>query len=209
MSCLEFWNGAPELAQGDEPDLGHLAECRQCAAAFARQRRLFAGLRAFAAESQEVQAPERLEAALIAEFRNQRGRRGRGLNIAAWRTPALALALAAALVLGVGVWMLPKRTAAPAAHHRSQTRVELAMLDETAAQDATSDDGFIPLPNAQRLEPDDDVNVVRMELPRSSMMAVGYEVSEERASEPVQADVMLGPDGLARAVRFVDGAGSF
>jgi hypothetical protein len=36
------------------------------------------------------------------------------------------------------------------------------------------------------------------------MIALGLEVSPERASEMVEADVMLGPDGLARAVRFVD-----
>jgi hypothetical protein len=65
-------------------------------------------------------------------------------------------------------------------------------------------EGFIPLPNAQRLEPGDDFNVVRMELPRSAMTAVGYDVAAERAAELVEADVALGPDGLARAVRFVE-----
>ena len=39
------------------------------------------------------------------------------------------------------------------------------------------------------------------------MMQVGIEVSPERADETVRADVMVGSDGLARAVRFVD-AGS-
>ena len=36
------------------------------------------------------------------------------------------------------------------------------------------------------------------------MMAVGLTVNEERALERVQADVMLGADGLPRAVRFLD-----
>ena len=36
------------------------------------------------------------------------------------------------------------------------------------------------------------------------MIALGFEVSAERAAEPVQADVMLGADGTARAVRFLD-----
>jgi hypothetical protein len=48
------------------------------------------------------------------------------------------------------------------------------------------------------------VNVVRVEMPRSAMLALGLEVSPERASELVAADVMLGPDGLARAVKFLD-----
>jgi hypothetical protein len=29
-------------------------------------------------------------------------------------------------------------------------------------------------------------------------------VSDDRVAEPVEADVLLGPDGLARAVRFLD-----
>ena len=48
------------------------------------------------------------------------------------------------------------------------------------------------------------MNVVRVEVPRSAMEAVGIAVSPERAAERVQADVMMGSDGLARAVRFVD-----
>jgi hypothetical protein len=77
--------------------------------------------------------------------------------------------------------------------------VELAALtmEET-------DDGFIPLPNAPQIDPNDDVNVVRMELPRSAMLAVGLDVNPEQVSETVEAEVMLGSDGLARAVRFME-----
>jgi len=54
------------------------------------------------------------------------------------------------------------------------------------------------------MEPGEEVNLVRVELPRSSMIALGFTVSAERAAEPVEADVMLGLDGVARAVRFVN-----
>ena len=70
---------------------------------------------------------------------------------------------------------------------------------ETAAAD-----GFIALPNAAQLTPDEEVDMVRVELPRSSMIALGYPVRADQASENVEADVVLGADGLARAVRFVD-----
>jgi hypothetical protein len=60
------------------------------------------------------------------------------------------------------------------------------------------------LPNAARIEPNEDLNVVRVEVPRSAMIALGYAVSEDRASESVEAEVVLGPDGLARAVRFLE-----
>ena len=36
------------------------------------------------------------------------------------------------------------------------------------------------------------------------MIELGFAVSAERAAERVEAEVMLGPDGLARAVRFLD-----
>jgi hypothetical protein len=76
-------------------------------------------------------------------------------------------------------------------------------LDLDMAQ-SYADGDFIPLPSASGMEPGEEVNLVRVELPRSSMIALGFTVSAERAAEPVEADVMLGLDGVARAVRFVD-----
>ena len=78
--------------------------------------------------------------------------------------------------------------------------IELAML-----QPQTDSDGFVPLPNAAGLAADeDDVNLVRVEVPRSAMIALGFDVSADRAEELVEADVMLGSNGMARAVRFLD-----
>jgi len=54
------------------------------------------------------------------------------------------------------------------------------------------------------MDPNDDVNVVRLAVPRTAMLAVGLPVSPERASELVEADIMLGSDGMARAVRFLN-----
>jgi hypothetical protein len=65
-------------------------------------------------------------------------------------------------------------------------------------------EGFIPLPNSEAVQANEDMDVVHVEVPRSAMLAVGLEVSEDRAGEMVQADVMLGSDGVARAVRFLD-----
>jgi hypothetical protein len=105
----------------------------------------------------------------------------------------VVLALAFVVVRG-GHPVVPLSTASRGA--------ELALA---AADEPQSDyEGFIPLPNAARLADTEDVNVVRVEVPRSAMIALGLEVSPERASELVAADVMLGPDGLARAVRFLD-----
>jgi hypothetical protein len=45
---------------------------------------------------------------------------------------------------------------------------------------------------------------VRIEVPRSALVALGFEVSGEGSEEPVEADVMLDADGVARAVRVLN-----
>jgi hypothetical protein len=91
--------------------------------------------------------------------------------------------------------------------------VEVATLPPA---DADSDDdssvlgdGFVRLPNAPRIEPNEDFNVVRVEVPGSAMIAMGVPVSEDRAAETVLADVALGSDGTARAVRLIADGGTF
>jgi hypothetical protein len=48
-----------------------------------------------------------------------------------------------------------------------------------------------------------DAQMVRVELPRSAMASFGLPVNMDRADQRVKADVLLGADGLARAIRFV------
>jgi hypothetical protein len=45
--------------------------------------------------------------------------------------------------------------------------------------------------------------VVRVELPASALSAAGVLVGPDVSTVPVKADVVLGYDGLARAIRFV------
>jgi hypothetical protein len=45
--------------------------------------------------------------------------------------------------------------------------------------------------------------IVRVELPRSAMASFGLPVNMDRADQRVKADVLLGVDGLAHAIRFV------
>ena len=49
----------------------------------------------------------------------------------------------------------------------------------------------------------DEGQVVRIEVPRSALQSFGLPVNVERAGERVKADVLLGHDGVARAIRFV------
>jgi hypothetical protein len=62
---------------------------------------------------------------------------------------------------------------------------------------------FYPLQDAATLPPFEYGTLVRVRLPRSALRLVGLPVNEDRLSERIDADVLLGQDGLARAVRFV------
>ena len=61
--------------------------------------------------------------------------------------------------------------------------------------------GFLPLDAAPL--PPGGAEVVRMEVPRSTLSWFGLPVDARRMSIPVQADVLFGEDGMAHAVRFV------
>jgi hypothetical protein len=45
--------------------------------------------------------------------------------------------------------------------------------------------------------------VIRVQMPRAALASFGLPFDVERAEESVKADVLLGEDGLARAIRFV------
>lgn len=62
---------------------------------------------------------------------------------------------------------------------------------------------FLPLTYGANLSQLDDGQVVRVELPRSALQSFGLPMNAERAGERVKADVLLGHDGVARAIRFV------
>lgn len=62
---------------------------------------------------------------------------------------------------------------------------------------------FMPLGDTNPANIQEGAQVVRVELPRYAMARFGLPVNMERYDERVRADVWLGADGLARAIRFV------
>jgi hypothetical protein len=49
----------------------------------------------------------------------------------------------------------------------------------------------------------DGGQIIRVKLRRSALVKFGFPVNMERYNENVNADVLIGVDGLARAIRFV------
>jgi len=62
---------------------------------------------------------------------------------------------------------------------------------------------FMPLGYASFISLQEGGQVVRVELPRSTLAAFGLPVNMDRYNEKLKADVVLGIDGVARAIRFV------
>ncbi len=84
------------------------------------------------------------------------------------------------------------RVIAPAAAERGGAR-------DFAVPDVVT--GFYPLMDPA--PPFERGQILRVNLPASAMRAVGLPVHEDRLSEPVRADVLLGEEGLPRAIRFI------
>src|SRR6185503_17137237 len=62
---------------------------------------------------------------------------------------------------------------------------------------------FYPLVEGGDIDSEQVSQGVRVELPASALSAAGVLVGPDVSTVPVKADVVLGYDGLARAIRFV------
>lgn len=91
-----------------------------------------------------------------------------------------------------------------AAKYASQSKPSRAESVEKAAQaeqEVVTD--FMPLTYGAALGPNEGGQLVRVELPRSALVSLGLPMNADKSDERVKADVFLGHDGLARAIRFV------
>jgi hypothetical protein len=191
MNCEEYWN---DETAGPEPAVdfdAHLAACPSCAARYAAGRPLVEGLRLLAADGKRVSAPPRVEANLLRAYRARYGQRVPPARESRYWWAAAAAVLLAAAAFWIGV--RPPRPPLVAAN----APFAAAVLNE-------DDAGFIPLPGAAGSSQDDDVDLVRVELPRSAVTALGIPANDFGDASSVEAEVLVGPDGMARAVRFLN-----
>jgi hypothetical protein len=232
--------------------LSHSASCRRCAMRLADERELTAGLKALAVGS-AAEAPARIEASLLAAFREQSGalpvsiesRRGnnRWLYVAAGIAAVVAIVMLISLTISrTGVsnqGQKPEQARvnpiAPDQHQQANLKPgELPIaVDPKPVVHVASTIGAVsrrvrkPVESKREADPAADSNVeaeittdffplinrgtgqldsgqiVRVELPRSALMAFGLPMNMDRAEERIKADVVVGNDGLARAIRFV------
>lgn len=62
---------------------------------------------------------------------------------------------------------------------------------------------FIPLVDLDNISEMERGRLLRVQVPRSTLQSFGLPVNVARTNEPIMADVLVGDDGLARAIRFV------
>jgi hypothetical protein len=84
---------------------------------------------------------------------------------------------------------------------RPRPAPQVASARAPARREVATD--FFAIPYAPAMTQADYGQVIRVNVPATSMRTFGLPVSEERMFDRVQADVLMGDDGIARAIRFV------
>lgn len=147
---------------------------------------LTGALRAIAADDVSSRTSPAVQVRLLEEVRGLRRSRRRGLVKSAM--------IAAVLCIG---------TALPIWRLATLPRYDMNVSQvEAGAPPGEMTSAFFPLEYSAI--PMSGGRLVRLEVPREAMMAFGLEDPDPGSGSPViLADVMVGDDGLARAVRFV------
>jgi len=155
-------------------------------------------------------APGYVETRLRAAFRERSARRPLWMPIAVAATVVMAV--------GLGFWITrpaerieappvlaaratPPRTAFAKAPRAPVRKSAIRNPQSAMVQEVATD--FYPLQYVADAGVLGNGTVVRVSMPRAAMTTFGFPVDIERRQEPIQADVVLGGDGMARAIRFV------
>ncbi len=212
MNCQGFEGFVADLARQElletaerERALAHAEACPSCRARLEAEKSLMNTLREVAVGMRDLQAPAEVEARLQAAFRRQAvsqpARPGARASTVSWLARVVAAGMAAALALAVLLLVrdplprLAKRTAIT-----TETLDPSLPAESGRGREIATD--FFPLTYIGPLTSSEPYHLVRVKLPRSALLYFGLPVRHSRG-EQVLADVLLGVDGTARAVRFV------
>jgi hypothetical protein len=222
MTCEEFAMAGLELrASADNGPLQqaareHLRDCPHCAALHENWQALRDHLHALGVESRDAEPASRVEMRLLQEFRTKH-RTMRTQSTAAVAAWALA---AAAVLLGTVSWINWRRQEATTAARShglvkakgtAQSNANPPSVTGPAAMElgdvvvAANSGDFAILPGS--IPPSlGDATVVRVQMQRSALAALGLTVNEEHGADWIQVDLLVGDDGLPQAVRLAQSA---
>ncbi len=216
MNCSEFEEvlhdldrpGTPGLALR-EVALAHAEVCSPCAQLMTDAESLDFSLHTISTRDALLQAPPRIEAGLLKQFRQRNAEISRSTT----RGRLAALGVAAAILLALGLSLrhgVVSGTRAaletPATNKSAESQTAPVELAENTASDSQDATGFVSLPYAADSATLENGAVVRVVLSRSSLASLGLPVADVGASEQVPADIVLSEDGAPQAIRLVSQA---
>jgi hypothetical protein len=169
-------------------------------------------LRALAEHDREREAPEEVETRLLAAFRQNRSKTRTRRKAKSVALATLAVAAGITLFLAttqptpkpvepVPVRLEPIAVAAAPAPVAKAIPKARSVKRRPSQQPREIVTQFFPLMDAA--PPFERGELLRVTVPASTMRSVGLPVNEERLGDRVYADVLVGQEGLARAIRFV------
>lgn len=216
IDCQIFDRVADDLARDELAAeealafLEHAKGCVWCARRLESARLLTSAFRQVEAGCEPREAPPEVEHALRNRFRQRANlvrfqRRRRQRWIAGAIAAGVLLIAGAAVRLNVfsGSRRAPtqeiQRPAARAPISPAVTSPSPAVEAENIQPDESG--GFLPLPYAEGAPPVNEEQVVRVNVPAAALSDIGLPVSE--SSQYVTADILIGDDGIARAIRIV------
>jgi hypothetical protein len=183
---------------------------------------LHACLQALKGAMQDVKAPDRVEAALVAAFR-ERAERRQARPWLRWALAAAAMLVASVTGSLVFLNRAPSRpepvavrpaapattiadaspSVSPAAPAMPAPAVKAMRRPVAERPETVQTAEFIPLLPDPAWMPGESAQIMRVSMPRTALQSLGLPVDESRAFEQVRADIIVGQDMVARAIRIV------
>jgi hypothetical protein len=231
MDCIQFGELLPDLdrpgTRGSElcdDALAHAEICSPCATLMMEAESLNYGLGRLAETTVGLEAPAHVEDALLGEFRRVKAAGARSK----FRRDLAALAIAALVLLAVGLGFYRQHlktagptpdapnaqiTTAPSVAAPADVNANKGSVDSSSEQPADNTDNeyataFVPLPYADDPSETQGGAVVRVDLPRASLVSMGIPVAGLNEGGHVVADLMLSEDGTPQAIRLVSQSNS-
>jgi hypothetical protein len=231
MTCQELRLYFEDPMRADarfEAEAEHLAHCEECARFVEQQQEVGAGLRL--ARMSVPNVPRSLDTAVLASYRRQISERRasartapkRRFAILCWSAAAAAIVIVAALLTFSGRRTTatvappdpassaakPERIAStspatkpqPQMHKRSHPQRPQRSDPSNVVLTGSLPPDFRSLMYCDQLSCSGPMEVIRMQLPASAAM---FALSSNSAHDTILADVLVGPDGIARGIRIV------
>ncbi len=211
MTCAERIAELVECARYQiEPRRGlraHLSDCARCAERWEAERQLTDRFRSIRTAAESWPVPDEQREFLLSRFAlahpAKQSRRAAG---GSW---IWAFAAAAALLLAIYVGHIAgtrsRPTHSPAVRTHQVRSNEMVLYEASTDASALSNDDFIAVPYAPPLAQGEIVRVVHTDLYPQALASLGIGVDPLSAVD-TPADVVVGEDGIPRAVRITEPA---